>query len=81
MSERESINMSRLVSLNVTFSGLYTETLRLLRMGLSSSVNLHTFDPQTMKNGESLMDRGQLREAQAAFTSVMDEMPFPVSFG
>lgn len=42
--------------------------------------NLHTFDPQAMKNGESLMDRGQLREAQAEFITVMDEMPFPVIF-
>lgn len=41
---------------------------------------LRAFDPQTMKNGESLMDRGQLREAQAAFITVMDEMPFPVIF-
>lgn len=33
-----------------------------------------------MKEGEKLMDRGQLREAQATFVTVMDEMPFPVIF-
>lgn len=33
-----------------------------------------------MKEGEKLMDRGQLRDAQAAFLTVMDEMPFPVIF-
>ena len=26
------------------------------------------------------MDRGQLRDAQVAFLTVMDEMPFPVNF-
>uniref|UniRef100_A0A7I4FEG0 Uncharacterized protein n=1 Tax=Physcomitrium patens TaxID=3218 RepID=A0A7I4FEG0_PHYPA len=30
-----------------------------------------------MKQGQNLMDRGRLGEAQAAFLSVMEEMPFP----
>jgi hypothetical protein len=59
-----------------------TKTKKLLddykkKLGLDMAPKDRARCERTMKNGESLMDRGQLREAQAAFISVMDEMPFP----
>ncbi|KAG0607390.1 hypothetical protein M758_8G024500 [Ceratodon purpureus] len=59
-----------------------TKTKKLLddykkKLGLDMAPKDRARCERTMKEGEKLMDRGQLKEAQAAFLTVMDEMPFP----
>uniref|UniRef100_A0A7I4CAJ8 Uncharacterized protein n=1 Tax=Physcomitrium patens TaxID=3218 RepID=A0A7I4CAJ8_PHYPA len=61
-----------------------TKTKKLLddykkKVGLNVSPKVKAMCEMNMKQGQNLMDRGRLGEAQAAFLSVMEEMPFPLA--